>query len=347
MIFIAEAGVNHNGSIDIAKKLIDEAADANADYVKFQTFRTDALVRRNAQMAEYQKRNLGKDDSQYSMLKALELPPEAHIKLIEHCKQAGIKFLSTAFDLESAKLLHDLGLELWKIPSGEVTNYPLLRQIAQYGGKVLLSTGMCTLDEVKDAVKVLTDNGIAKHDITVLHCNTQYPTPLCDVNLRAMVTLGHELGLDYGYSDHTGGIHVAMAATALGAKVIEKHFTLDCTLPGPDQKASLEPLVFRQMVSELKYIEKSSTENKDLVILDSNPEMFGTDKKIVTDSERENIFVARKSIVAARPIAKGEILTEENLTTKRPATGLSPMLWPQVIGTPAIRDFSPDEDIEI
>lgn len=344
MIIIAEAGVNHNGNLDTAKKLIDVAACAGADYVKFQTFRADALVRHNAQMAEYQKRNLGKEESQYSMLKALELTPEDHIKLIEHCQQAGIKFLSTAFDLDSAKLLHDLGLDLWKIPSGEITNYPLLRQIAQYGGKVVMSTGMSTLNEVKAAMNVLTENGIDKADITVLHCNTQYPTPIEDINLGVMKTLGKELGVQYGYSDHTVGITAAVWAAYLGASIIEKHFTLDKNLPGPDQKASLDPSHLIRLVRNLRYTEGRPVVWKNQMARHI-PMLLGKTEKIVTDSERENIIVARKSIVAARPIAKGEILTEENLTTKRPATGLNPMLWPHIIGTPAICDFAPDEDI--
>lgn len=328
-IIIAEAGVNHNGSLDMAYKLIDAAAEAGVDYVKFQTFKTEKLVAPSAATADYQKQSIG-EDSQFNMLKKLELSPEQHYKLIDYCNQRNVKFLSTAFDLESIDLLASLQLPLWKIPSGEITNYPYLVKIAHQGMPVVMSTGMCEMSDVDMAVRTLTDNGVNSENITLLHCNTQYPTPFADVNLSAMVTMKHHTGLNVGYSDHTLGIEVPIAAVALGATVIEKHFTLDRNLPGPDHKASLEPKELKAMVDAIRNIELA----------------LGEGNKHVTDSERQNIAAARKSIVAGCDIACGEILTEQNLDVKRPSGGLSPMLWPQVIGKVAPRDFKKDEFIE-
>lgn len=326
---IAEAGVNHNGSLETAMKLVDAAADAGADYVKFQTFKAENLVTKDARKAEYQKRNIeDADDSQLAMLKRLELSPEDHVKLIEHCRQRGIKFLSTAFDLESVDFLHELGINVWKIPSGEITNFPYLRKIASYNEEVIISTGMCDMEEVKDAVRALHECGNDLHKMTLLHCNTQYPTPMEDVNLRAMLSL-KELGGNIGLSDHTLGIEVPIAAAALGASVIEKHFTLSRNLPGPDHKASLEPHELKAMVSAIRNIEKA----------------LGSEVKHPTASEVGNKGVARKSIVASRHIKKGEILTDYNMTTKRPGTGISPMRWLEIVGTRAIHDFLPDEQI--
>ncbi len=329
-LIIAEAGVNHNGSIDMAKQLIDAAAVAGVDYVKFQTFKAEKLVTKEAKQAEYQQRNAA-DSSQYAMLKKLELTPREHEELIAYCKGKGVKFLSTAFDLESIEYLHSLNLGVWKIPSGEITNYPYLKKIAQYGEPVIMSTGMCSMDDVEQALNVLLRKGLTKEQITLLHCNTEYPTPMQDVNLKAMLQLRDEFGIKVGYSDHTQGIEVPIAAVALGANVIEKHFTLDRTLPGPDHKASLEPNELKAMVDAIRNIEQA----------------LGDGQKHVSASEEKNMAIARKSIVAAKDIKRGELLTEENLTTKRPSSGISPMRWEEVIGTKAIRDFAEDELIEI
>ena len=329
-LIIAEAGVNHNGSIEMAKQLIDAAAVAGVDYVKFQTFKAEKLVTKDAKQAEYQQRNAA-DSSQYAMLKKLELTPRQHEELIIYCKQKGVRFLSTAFDLESIEYLHSLSLGVWKIPSGEITNYPYLKKIAQYGEPVIMSTGMCSMDDVEQAINVLLKNGLTKEQITLLHCNTEYPTPMQDVNLKAMLQLRDKFGVKVGYSDHTKGIEVPIAAVALGAEVIEKHFTLDGTLPGPDHKASLEPNELKAMVDAIHNIEQA----------------LGDGQKHVSASEEKNIAIARKSIVAAKDIKRGELLTEENLTTKRPGSGISPMRWEEVIGTKAIRDFKEDELIEI
>jgi len=329
-IIIAEAGVNHNGSIEIAKQLIDAAAAAGVDYVKFQTFKAEKLTSKQARMADYQKKNTGEDDSQLAMLKKLELSEQDHYVLIDYCKQKGVRFFSTAFDSESVDCLHQLGLGLWKVPSGELTNYPYLKQIAQFGEPVILSTGMSEMSDIEAAMEVLQNNGVRKNQITILHCNTEYPTPYEDVNLKAMQTIKDKLGVEVGYSDHTQGIEVPIAAVALGASVIEKHFTLDRNLPGPDQAASLEPKELKQMVEAIRHIEVA----------------LGSGEKEITESERKNISVARKSIVAACDIKKGDMLTENNLTVKRPGNGISPMLWEQVIGTLAIRDFKEDELIE-
>ncbi len=333
VIVIAEAGVNHNGSIEIAKQLVDKAAEAGADFIKFQTFKSEKLVSKYARQADYQRRNIGKesDDSQLSMLKKLELSEEDHLELMDYCQKKGIKFFSTAFDLESIDYLHSLNLGLWKIPSGEITNYPYIKKIAGYGEPVILSTGMCELSDIKAAYKVLADNGISKERITILHCNTEYPTPYEDVNLRAMTTLKDEFKVEVGYSDHTKGIEVPIAAVALGATVIEKHFTLDRNMEGPDHKASLEPDELKAMVSAIRHIEQA----------------LGSGHKTVSESERKNITIARKSIVAACDIKAGEIFTEENLTVKRPGNGISPMKWDEIIGTKAIRDFAEEEIIEV
>ena len=331
-LIIAEAGVNHNGSLELALELVDAAADAGADYVKFQTFRADKLAGKSAKKAEYQARNIGDgDDSQYAMLKKLELSPENHFKLMERCLERGIKFLSTAFDLESINFLENLGLPLWKIPSGEITNFPYLRAIGRTKKPAILSTGMATLQEVEEAVGVLTRFGTPHQQITLLHCTTEYPAPKNEINLSAMRTLGEHFGLPVGYSDHTQGIEIPVAAVALGATVIEKHFTLDRTLEGPDHRASLEPDELREMVAQIRHVESA----------------LGDGVKEPAESEKKNIPIARKSIVAARDIGRGETFTEENITTKRPATGLSPMRWEQVIGREAPRDFKAEEAIEL
>lgn len=331
-IIIAEAGVNHNGSLEMALQLIDKAAEAGADYVKFQTFKASCLVSKQAKKAQYQKENMPEvDDSQEAMLRRLELSESDHKVLMQRCEERNIKFLSTAFDLESVDFLASLGLNVWKIPSGEITNLPYLRKIAHQGGNIIISTGMCELEEVKEAINVFVVEGVNPQNITLLHCNTQYPTPMDDVNLNAMKEL-RLLGCGaVGYSDHTTGIEIPIAAVAMGATVIEKHFTLDNTLPGPDHRASLEPDELSAMVSAIRNIEKA----------------MGDGRKRVTTSERENIAVARKSIVAAVEIKQGELLTAQNLTVKRPGTGLSPMLWDKVIGTVAVKDFNPDDAITL
>lgn len=324
---IAEAGVNHNGDIEIAKQLIDAASEAGADAVKFQTFQADSLVCRTAKKAEYQLETTDRTETQYDMLKKLELTPQMHRELIEHCLKRNIMFLSTPFDLESIKLLSELGMQIYKIPSGEITNLPYLREIAKQQKKIILSTGMSSMDEVKAAVNVLKNNGT--EELTLLHCNTQYPTPISDVNLLAMVKMREETGLPVGYSDHTQGIEVPIAAAALGAEVIEKHFTLDRKMEGPDHKASLEPQELMQMVVGIRKIESA----------------LGSKIKQVSESEMLNVAIVRKSIVAAANIKRGEKYTEKNLTTKRPATGISPMLWDEVIGKTADRDYKVDEMI--
>ena len=332
-IIIAEAGVNHNGSIDMAKQLVLKAKEAGVDYIKFQTFKASKLVTKSAKQAEYQQKNIGNgEDSQYQMLKKLELSPEEHQILIDYCNELGIKFFSTAFDFDSIDYLYSLNLGLWKIPSGEVTNYPFLKRIAANNEKTILSTGMCDMQDVKNAVEALYKNGLSKENLILLHCNTEYPTPFEDVNLKAMDALRSEFGVEVGYSDHTKGIEVPIAAVALGATVIEKHFTLDRNMEGPDHKASLEPDELKAMVSAIRNIEKA---------------VGGDGTKHVSESERKNIAIARKSIVAACDIKAGEILTEDNLTVKRPGSGISPMRWEEVIGKKAKRDFSEDDLIEI
>ena len=329
-IIIAEAGVNHNGSVELAKKLIDAAALSGVDYVKFQTFKADNLVTKSAKQADYQRQN-AESSSQYEMLKQLELNPEHHFELIEYCNFCGTRFLSTAFDLDSIDFLASLHLGLWKIPSGEITNYPYLKRIAQQKQPVILSSGMCNMEDIRAATNVLLTNGIKKSELTILHCNTQYPTPMQDVNLLAMQTIRNETGISVGYSDHTMGIEVPIAAVALGATIIEKHFTLDRSMKGPDHKASLEPDELKAMVSAIRNVEKA----------------LGSAEKKVSESEITNIDIARKSIVAAQTISKGEFLTEKNITIKRPGTGISPMRWEEVIGIIAKKDFEKDELIVI
>ena len=331
-IIIAEAGVNHNGSVDLAKRLIDAAAAAGVDYVKFQTFKTENLVSKSAKKADYQQKNMNSgDDSQFNMLKKLELSQEQHEELIGYCKSKGVKFFSTAFDLDSLDYLSSLQLGMWKIPSGELTNYPYIKKIALNREPVILSTGMSTMDEIREAISVLTKFGVSLDQITVLHCNTEYPTPMADVNLKAMQTIADEFGVKVGYSDHTQGIEVSIAAVALGATMIEKHFTLDRNMEGPDHKASLEPDELKAMVSAIRNIEIA----------------LGSSEKKVSQSEEKNRSAARKSIVAARNIDKDELLTEENIAIKRPGNGISPMRWEEVLGTKAIRSFKTDELIEI
>lgn len=330
-IIIAEVGVNHGGDFDLACRMIKLAAEAGADYVKFQTFKAENLVCADASRAEYQKRNCGGDETQLQMLRKLELKAADFSRLAEVCRSCGVGFLSSAFDAESITLLNGIGMDYWKIPSGEITNLPYLEQIAACGGKIILSTGMSTPEEVTEAVGVLTAAGIPKSDIALLHCNTQYPTPPADVNLRAMETL-RALGCGMtGYSDHTEGIAIPIAAVALGAEIIEKHFTYDKNASGPDHKASADPEEFAAMVKGIRATE----------------EALGSPLKHVTDSERPNIAVARKSIVASRAIAKGELLTAENLTVKRPGTGISPMRWHEITGTRAVTDFRPDQQITV
>ena len=332
-LIIAEAGVNHNGSIELAKQLVEKAVEAGVDYIKFQTFKASKLVTKAAKQAEYQQRNIGgQENSQYQMLKKLELTPEEHEVLIDYCHQLGIKFFSTAFDFDSIEYLHSLDLGLWKIPSGEVTNYPFLKRIAAYNEKTILSTGMCDMEDVRAAVNALYKNGLSKENLNLLHCNTEYPTPFEDVNLKAMDALRNEFGVEVGYSDHTKGIEVPIAAVALGATVIEKHFTLDRNMEGPDHKASLEPDELKAMVSAIRNIEQA---------------VGGDGTKHVSESERKNIAIARKSIVAACDIKAGEVFTEQNLTVKRPGSGISPMCWEEVLGMKAKRNFAEDELIEL
>lgn len=333
VLIIAEAGVNHNGNLDNAFKLIDAAIDAGVDYVKFQTFKSENLVSKSAKKADYQIQNTGNStDSQYEMLKKLELSHENHELLIDYCKQKNIQFFSTAFDLDSLVYLKEIGLDLVKIPSGEITNLPYLRKAAQLFKKVILSTGMCTMEDIEAAINVFLAEDISKESITILHCNTEYPTPMNDVNLKAMLSIQKEFGTDIGYSDHTLGIEVPVAAVALGASVIEKHFTLDNTMEGPDHAASLEPHQLKEMVKAIRNIEQA---------------ISGDGIKKPSASEMKNIEIARKSIVASASVSKGEIFTEENLTIKRPGTGISPMKWDEVIGELATKDYSTDDLIEI
>ena len=326
---IAEAGVNHNGDLATARKMVDVAKKAGVDYIKFQTFVPENLVSRYAEKAEYQKKTTDATESQLDMLRKLSLSETEFISLKEYCDEVGIGFISTPFDLESIDFLEKLDMDFWKIPSGEITNLPYLEKIARTGRKVILSTGMSDVQEIKDAVKVLGNNGVP--EIVLLHCNTQYPTPFEDVNLSAMEAIAKSTSKEVGYSDHTKGIEVPIAAVAMGATVIEKHFTLDRNMEGPDHKASLEPNELTQMVSAIRHIEKA----------------IGNGIKAPTASEKGNINIVRKSIVAAYKISKGDILSEKNLTTKRPGNGISPMKWHEVIGCKAIRDFTEDELIEI
>lgn len=329
IFIIAEAGVNHNGSLEIAKALIDVAAQSGADAVKFQTFKADKLVSKTAQKASYQKQTTDADESQYAMIKKLELDEKAHHELIEYCAQKNILFLSTPFDHESIDLLADLGMEIFKIPSGEITNLPYLRHIGSLQKEVILSTGMATLDEIDAALHVLTTAGTAKERISVLHATTEYPCPMDEVNLRAMQTIRDTFDIRVGYSDHTRGIEVPIAAAAMGAGVIEKHFTLDREMEGPDHKASLEPDELIAMVHAIRNIEKA----------------LGDGIKRPSSSELKNIPIARKSIVASRAITKGERLSEENITIKRPGSGISPMRYDEIIGTVASKNYDEDEAI--
>lgn len=318
VIIIAEAGVNHNGDISLAQKLIDVAVEAGVDYVKFQTFKADKLVSRSAKKADYQVKNISDGDtSQYNMLKKLELSHDDHLQLLDYCSRKGIKFFSTAFDLEGLKYLNDLNLPLFKIPSGEVTNYPYLKMVATFGKPIILSTGMCSEEDVEQAIRVLLDNGLSKKDITVLHCNTEYPTPMKDVNLKAMLTLRDKFGVQVGYSDHTLGIEVPIAAVAMGAKIIEKHFTLDRNLPGPDHIASLEPNELSMMVSAIRNIELA---------------ISGDGSKRVSESEGKNISIARKSIHLSKDLPEGHVITDEDLIALRPGDGISPMRWNKIVG---------------
>lgn len=333
VLVIAEAGVNHNGSLDMAMQLVDVAAEAGADLVKFQTFKASEIASGTAQKAAYQTRNDGgrADDGQLAMLERLELSEAAHEALIAYCAKRSIGFFSTGFDLDSLDYLNGLGLERFKVPSGEITNLPYLRKLGSFGRDLILSTGMATLGEIEMAIDALETAGIPRSRITVLHCTTEYPAPIEEVNLRAMATIGRAFGVPFGYSDHTEGIEVSIAAVALGATVIEKHFTLDRSLPGPDHAASLEPDELAAMVRGIRKIEAA----------------LGAEQKRRTASESRNVEVARKSIVASRAITKGELFSDANLTAKRPGTGLSPMRWDDVLGRSASRDFAPDEEIEL
>lgn len=328
VFIIAEAGVNHNGSIELAKKLIDVAVEAGVDAVKFQTFKAEKLVSKNAPKADYQKENMNtSDDSQLNMLKKLELDTDTHHELIKYCNSKNIMFLSTPFDLDSIDLLNELKLPIFKIPSGEITNLPYLRKIGTLKKRVILSTGMADMGEIEDALNILTNAGTPKENIIVLHANTMYPTPMQDVNLKAMQTIGTAFDIAYGYSDHTLGIEVDIAAVALGASCIEKHFTLDKSMEGPDHKASLEPSELNAMVKAIRNIELA----------------LGSSVKKPSKSETPNIEIARKSLVASQDIQKGEIFSEKNLTIKRPDSGISPMRWDEIIGTIAQKEYKMDE----
>ena len=327
-LIIAEAGVNHNGDIELAKKLIDAAKDAGADYVKFQTFKAIKLASKKAEKAKYQIENTGNNtESQFDMLKKLELSKEMHFELIKHCKKREIKFLSTAFDLDSIDFLNELKIDLFKAPSGELTNLPYLRKIGGLGKPIILSTGMANMQEIEDALNILLEAGTPKDNIAILHCNTEYPTPMHDVNLNAMLSIKNKFKVDVGYSDHTLGIEIPTAAVALGATIIEKHFTLDKTMEGPDHKASLEPNELKAMVDAIRNIETA----------------LGNGIKTPSESELKNKSIARKSIVANSDIKKGETFTNENITIKRPGNGVSPMLWDDYIGKKASKDYIEDE----
>lgn len=328
VLIIAEAGVNHNGSLELAYKMVDSAKNASVDCIKFQTYKSHNIVSKNASKADYQKENTG-DGAQIDMLQSLELSYEDFSNLKNYCDRVGIRFISTPFDLESIAFLDSLDIPFWKIPSGEVTNFPYLKAIAKTGRPVIMSTGMCDIEEIRNAVDVLIQYGTT--EIKLLHCNTEYPTPFEDVNLNAMKTIKDTFGYEVGYSDHTKGIEVPIAAVAMGATIIEKHFTLDRNMEGPDHKASLEPDELAQMIKSIRNIEKA----------------LGSNIKTPSDSEKKNILIARKSIVAKKRINKGDIFSEDNITVKRPGCGISPMKWDSVIGLKAIRDFEEDELIEI
>lgn len=329
-LIIAEAGVNHNGDLGLAKKLIDAASAAGADLVKFQTFNAKRLVTHSAKKADYQTKAIDNGESQLDMLSRLELSEIMHQHFIDHCAIRNIGFFSTGFDIESVDLLVKLGQNQFKIPSGEITNLPYLRHVGKFGKKVILSTGMATLGEIEAAIEVLEQSGTPRSMLTVLHCTTEYPTPMTEVNLRAMQSIHSAFGVDVGYSDHTQGIEVAIAAVAMGATVIEKHFTMDRKLPGPDHKASLEPVELSAMVAAIRNIEAA----------------LGDGIKRLTPSESRNRPVVRKSLVASSEVKAGEIFTTNNLTIKRPGTGISPMRWDEFLGKKALRDFAPDELID-
>lgn len=330
-LIIAEAGVNHNGSLELAKSLVEEAAFAGADIVKFQTFKATKLVTNSAPKAEYQIKNSGESESQYEMIKRLEMTDHMHTELMDHCKSVGIQFLSTGFDIESNQYLSDLNVPFFKVPSGELTNLPYLTHLSRLGKEIILSTGMANLSDIEAAIDILEKTGMSRDRVTVLHCTTEYPTPMEDVNLLAMQSISKAFGVRVGYSDHTPGIEISIAAVALGATVIEKHFTLDRTLLGPDHRASLEPDELKAMVQGIRNIEKA----------------LGDGIKRPSPSELKNKPIARKSIVAARPIKVGEVFSEDNLITKRPGTGISPMRWNEIIGRTAKRNFSEDELIDL
>jgi len=330
-LIIAEAGVNHNGSMDLAYKLIDAAKAAGADIVKFQTFKATELVSESADKATYQKSTTDADETQFEMIKKLELSRKDHIELIHYCEEVGIEFLSAPFDSDSIDLLHELGVKYFKIPSGEITNYPYLKAMGHFNKPIIMSTGMADMDEILAALDVLVSHGTDKKNISVLHCNTEYPTPFEDVNLKAIRTMRETLGLPIGYSDHTSGIEVPIAAVALGATIIEKHFTLDRTLPGPDHKASLEPHELQAMVNSIRNIEQA----------------LGGGQKRPSPSEKKNITVARKSIVASRTIQIGEMFSLDNITTKRPGDGISPMRFGEVMKLSATREYKKDDQIEV
>ena len=331
ILIIAEAGINHNGDLTLAKKLIDVAADAGADLVKFQTFSADRLATRTAQKADYQNQTTDSTESQHQMLSRLQLSADMHQALVAHCGARNIGFFSTGFDVESVDFLVSLGQDHFKIPSGEITNLPYLRHIGKFGKAVILSTGMATLGDIEAAIAVIEQAGTPRASITVLHCTTEYPTPMSEVNLRAMQNIQAAFGVSVGYSDHTFGLEVAVAAAALGASVIEKHFTLDRNLPGPDHKASLEPDELKAMVAAIRNIEIA----------------LGDGIKRLTPNEVRNKLVARKSLVASQAIKANEVFSSGNITTKRPGTGISPMRWDEVLGRKAPRDFAPDELIEL
>ena len=328
---IAEAGVNHNGSMGIAKKLVDVAVEAGVNAVKFQTFKAENVISKFARKAEYQRKTFSKSETQLEMVKRLELDVNAHEELMVYCREKGMMFLSSPFDLESIELLNELGVKIFKIPSGEITNLPYLRKIGRLKRKKILSTGMADMREIENALDILQEAGTPKDSIVVLHCNTEYPTPMEDVNLKAMLTIRDTFGVNVGYSDHTSGIEVPIAAVALGATVIEKHFTLDKNMDGPDHSASLDRVELERMVTAIRNIEKA----------------MGDGSKRPSSSELKNMPVVRKSLVAARDIKKGDMFTEDNVTIKRPGTGISPMEWDSIIGGKAIRDFNEDELIEL
>lgn len=330
VVIIAEAGVNHNGNLEMAKKMVDAAIDAGADVIKFQSFKAENVVSKNAPKAHYQKETTDASETQLEMIKKLELDNDSFKELFNYCQDKKIRFLSSPFDLESIDMLKDLGVDVFKIPSGEITNLPYLRKIGSLAGEVIISTGMADLGEIEDALNVLTSAGTSVENISVLHCNTEYPTPMEDVNLRAMKTIACAFGVKVGYSDHTLGMEIPIAAVAMGACIIEKHFTLDRKMEGPDHKASLEPGEFMAMVSAIRNVETA----------------LGDGIKKASPSELKNKPIARKSILASTDIHKGDMFSERNLAVKRPGTGINPMRWDEIVGRKADRDYSADELID-